>query len=130
MKTSLLIAVALLPLATGCVAAAAAGAVGGIVLSQEYVDNSTYVAHLNSDVNTVWPTAKRVISDTSLELVETDEAIRVVKGKIDGSTVTVNVEPYDIDKSILKVKARNRFGLADQTTAELVMERIVRRVQN
>ena len=116
MKTRLVLAVLLLPLAARCVAAAV-GAVGGIVLSQEIADNKTYVSHLNLDVKQVWPIAKTTLSEASLELIEVDEAIRMAKAKIDGSTVTVNVEPYDIDKSILQVRARSQFGLPDGDTA-------------
>lgn len=117
------------PLGAGC-AAAAAGAVGGIVMTTEFTDSATYVTHLNIDAKRVWPETKKVLDDMTLELMEVDDAIRVVKTKIDGSTVTVSVEPYDIDKSTLIVKAR-KWGsmISDGETARLVQEKIVRRLQ-
>ncbi len=125
-----LIALCLLPLGSSCVAVAA-GAVGGVVLANEFSDSSTDVVHLNVDVKKVWPTVTTVLSESSLELIETDDTVRLAKAKIDGSTVTVQVEPYDIDKSILQVKARKWGGaLPDGETARLITEKITRRLQH
>ncbi|MCE9594768.1 MAG: DUF3568 family protein [Planctomycetes bacterium] len=129
MKNFVLFALLAAPLGAGCVAAAA-GAVGGIVMTTEFTDNSTYVTHLNIDAKKVWPETKNVLSDMSLEVMEADDAVRVAKIKIDGSTVTVSVEPYDLDKSTLLIKARKWGGtLSDGETARLVQEKIVRRLQ-
>ncbi|MCC6407693.1 MAG: hypothetical protein IT453_11040 [Planctomycetes bacterium] len=127
MKNLFLIALVCAPLGAGC-AAVAAGAVGGIVMTTEFTDAATYVTHLNIDAKKVWPEAKNVLQDTTLELLEVDDAIRVAKAKIDGATVTVSVEPYDIDKSTLLIKAR-KYGFPDGETARLVQEKIVRRLQ-
>jgi hypothetical protein len=113
----------------GCVAAAA-GAVGGVVLSNEFADNATYVTHLNTDVKKVWPLAKTVLSDSTLEVIEVDEQVRLAKAKIDNSTVTVQVDAYDVDKSILQVKARKFGTFPDGETARLISEKITRRLQN
>lgn len=129
MKNLFLVALLCAPFAAGC-AAATAGAVGGVVLTTEFTDGATYVTHLSIDAKKVWPETKTVLQDMSLELMEVDDSTRIAKTKIDGSTVTVSVEPYDIDKSTLIVKAR-KWGsmISDGETARLVQEKIVRRLQ-
>jgi hypothetical protein len=129
MKKLFLVALLLAPFGAGC-AAAAAGAVGGIVLTTEFADPATYVTNLDVDVRTVWPETKTVLSNMSLGLIESDDTIRQAKVKIDGSTVTVQVDPYDIDRTTLIVKARKWGGtMPDGETARLVQEKIVRRLQ-
>jgi hypothetical protein len=127
MKNLLLLALVVAPLGAGCVAAAA-GAVGGIVMTTEFADSSTYITHLNIDAKKVWPETKAVLGDMTLEVIEADDSVRVAKAKIDGATVTVSVEPYDIDKTTLLIKAR-KYGFGDGETARLVQEKIVRRLQ-
>jgi len=117
----------LCPLFGGCVAAAAAG-VGGAIASQELVDNNSYVSHINLDVKKVWPTVKTFLSDASLELIEVDDEVRLAKAKIDGANVTVSVEAYDIDKSIMRVSAK-KYGFNDGELARIIMERIHRRLE-
>jgi hypothetical protein len=129
MKNLFLLALVVAPLGAGC-AAVAAGAVGGIVMTTEFSDSATYVTHLNIDARRVWPETKAVLSDTTLEVLSVDESTRVAKAKIDGSMVTVSVEPFDMDKTTLIVKARKWGGaLPDGETARLVQEKIVRRLQ-
>lgn len=124
MKTSLFLALLLLPLAGGC---SSSGNSSGGAAMQGSIFDGVYVTHLQQDVKKVWPVAKTVISDASLQLVEIDETIKMVKGEIDGATVTVNVEPYDVDKSTLSVRAR-KYGLYDNSLSEIISERIVRRL--
>ena len=50
-----------------------AGAAAAVVVSQEMLDNNTYVSNINQDVKSVWPTVKVFMADTSLEMVEIDE---------------------------------------------------------
>ena len=117
----------LVPLTQGCLAAVGVGA--GLVLSQDLLDNNTYVTRLNSDVRNVWPTVKTTLSGASLELIEVDEELRVARAKVDGATVTVSVEAYDIDKSILRVMAR-KFGMTDGEVARLMHDKIVRDLEH
>lgn len=108
---------------------ALAGGVAAVVISQEMVDNNTYVSNINQDVKTVWPTVKVFMADTSLEMIEIDEQARVVKAKIDGANVVVGIEAYDMDKTLMRVSAR-RYGVADGEMARIVMERIHRRIES
>ena len=118
-----LLSLPLVPLTQGCLAAVGVGA--GLVLSQEMLDNDTYVTRLNSDVRNVWPTVKTTLSGASLELIQVDEELRVARAKVDGANVTVSVEAYDIDKSILRVMAR-KYGMNNGEVAGLVHDKIVR----
>jgi hypothetical protein len=72
---------------------------------------------------------KTTLSGASLELIEVDEELRVARAKVDGATVTVSVEAYDIDKSILRVMAR-KFGMTDGEVARLMHDKIVRDLEH
>ena len=127
MRTLLLAGLCTLPLFSSCVAVVAAGA--GLVISQELLDNNTYVSHVQQDVSIVWPEVKTFLSDSSLDLVEIDEELRVAKAQIDGAMVTVSVEAFDIDYSVLKVSAK-KYGVSDGKLAGVIMERIHRRLMD
>jgi hypothetical protein len=122
-----LLSLPLVPLTQGCLAAVGVGA--GLVLSQDLLDNNTYVTRLNTDVRRVWPTVKTTLSGASLELIEVDEELRVARAKVDGANVTVSVEAFDIDKSILRVTAR-KFGMNDGELARLMHDKIVRDLEH
>jgi hypothetical protein len=126
MKQLIQACLALLPLVSGCAAAIGVGA--GLIISQEMLDNNTYVTHLNSDLATVWPTAKTTLSDASLGLVDVDEELHVARAKVDGATVTVACEAYDDGKTIMRVMAR-RYGLNAGETAQVVHDKIVQSLQ-
>jgi hypothetical protein len=129
-KSDPLLALALtLPtLLGGCAAAAVVGVgLGAVVISQELTDSNVYVTHLSMNVNEVWPTAKIFLADQSLELIETDEQARIAKARIDGANVTVAVEAYDVDKTLMRVSAK-RYGVNDGDMARIITERITRRL--
>lgn len=126
MRTRYLALALTLPLvSSSCVAALGVGA--GIVASQELANNNTYITHLNQDVKTVWPQVKLFLADASMELIEMDDELRVARARIDGSVVTVGVEAYDIDRTVMKVNAR-KFGVNDGEMARIVTERIQHRL--
>jgi hypothetical protein len=110
----------------GC--AVVAGGVAAVVVTQEVLDNNTYVSYVNRDVSQVWPTVKVFLAEQSLELIEVDEAQRTAKAKIDGAKVTVSAETYDLDKSVVRVSA-SRYGVNDGEMARIVNERLVRRLE-
>lgn len=112
----------------GCAAAAVVGVgLGAVVISQELTDSNVYVTHLSMNVKEVWPTAKIFLADQSLELIETDEQARIAKARIDGANVTVAVEAYDVDKTLMRVSAK-RYGVNDGDMARIITERITRRL--
>jgi len=113
---------------SSCVAAAVVGVgLGAVVISQEVTDSNVYVTHLSMNVNEVWPTAKIFLADQSLELIETDEQAHIAKARIDGANVTVGVEAYDIDKTLMRVSAK-RYGVNDGDMARIITERLTRRL--
>jgi hypothetical protein len=124
----LALALTLPTLLGGCAAAAVVGVgLGAVVISQELTDSNVYVTHLSMNVKEVWPTAKIFLADQSLELIETDEQARIAKARIDGANVTVAVEAYDIDKTLMRVSAK-RYGVNDGDMARIITERITRRL--
>jgi len=118
----------LAPLALLCGCAAVAGGVAAVVVTQEMLDNNTYVSHVNQDVSQVWPTVKVFLAEQSLELIEADDAARTARAKIDGANVTVSVEAYDLDKSVVRVAA-SRYGVNDGDIAGVITERLNRRIE-
>lgn len=114
-------------LTSGC-AAAVLGVGAGMVLSQEVTENQTHVAHLNEDPARVWVVAKSTLSHLASEPIHVDEDLRQTIGKVDGYTVTIGVETYDQNRSLLRVGSR-RYGVANHETSELVLNRVVSRLQ-
>lgn len=130
MRAALLTSLIALPLFTGCVAVVAAGAVGGYVISNDIVGNSIYETRLNLDISKVWPTVKTTLSDTALDTIEIDEGVRMAKAKIDGASVTVSCEAYDLDKTIMRTRASKYGGtMNDADMARLIQEKILRNLE-
>ncbi len=115
-----------LPLSSGCVALLGLGA--GVVVSQEVLANQTYVAHLDTDADTAWTIAKSSLAHQADGPIDIDEDLRVARGEVDDAKVTVSVEVFDLDRSVLKVSAR-KYGVVNGEVAQMVMERIVRRLE-
>lgn len=125
---TLALALSLPTLVGGCAAAAVVGVgLGAVVVSQELTDSNVYVTHLSMNVNDVWPTSKVFMADQSLELIDADDQARIVKARIDGANVTVAVEAYDLDKTLMRVSAK-RYGVNDGDMARIITERITRRL--
>ena len=72
MRTPILCLALSVPLAlSSC--AVVAGGIAAVVISQEMMDNNTFVSQINQDVKAVWPTVKLFMAETSLEMVEIEE---------------------------------------------------------
>lgn len=129
MRTALKIALLTLPLTLPLSGCLVAGAVGGVVLSNEMVDNRAYVSHVDKDAKVVWNTVKDFLSKESPELIEFDDQTRIAKAKLDDANVTVTVEAFDLDKSVLTVSAKKFMSTVnDGEFAKIVMERLHRRL--
>jgi hypothetical protein len=100
------------------------GVGAGVVISQEALDNNTYVAQIDRDADLVWATTKASLSHQSEELIEVDEDIRQVEAVIDGATTKVSVEVYDLRRSVVRVSAR-KFGVANGEIAEMVLDKLL-----
>lgn len=122
MRKLLLVALAALPLTTGCAAVLGVGA--GVLITQEMLDNQTYVARLELSSERTWPTAKTTLSHLSLKPIDVDDDLRVAVADIDQSKVTVAVETYDLNQSILRVSAK-KYGVANGEIAKMVLDQIL-----
>lgn len=125
MRNVLIIALLALPLSSCLVAGAAAG----VVLGSEMLDNRAYVSHIDKDAKVVWNTVKDFLAQESAELIEFDDQTRIAKAKLDDAKVTVTVEAFDIDRSVLTVSAKKYMSTVnDGEFAKVVMERLHRRL--
>jgi hypothetical protein len=109
-------------------AGAIIGLGAGLIVSQEVLDNQVYVTQLQADVGDVWAVAKRSLSDMSTSVLEIDADVRMARGTVDKGNVTVTVEAFDLNRSVLKVKAV-KYGLANGELAKVVSDRIVRNLE-
>jgi hypothetical protein len=128
MKRSLtLLALALAPLCTGCVFAAAVGA--GYIVSQQVLPNNIHIAEVRIDVDAVWPSVKQTVSfyqEPGSEMAVQDFP-RTVNARVDGSKVTVEVEAIDLDRTTIRVSAEKYLG-NDNATAAQIMRGILDRL--
>jgi hypothetical protein len=128
MKTQLTL-LALAPLFTGCVFAAAAGA--GYVVSQQVLPNNVHVAQVALDVDKVWPSVKETVSFYQSPGSEptVQDFPRAIHAKVDGAQVLVEVEAIDLDRTTIRVSADKYSGLTkDNATAAEVMDGILERL--
>ena len=111
---------------SGC--AVVAGTAAGVVLAQEAMDNSTYVVQLQLPADVVWDEVKVSFSKQATGVLDTDDALKVAKGSVDGRRVTVSVESFDQRSSRVIVAAKH-YGMADGEMADQVASKIVKDVQ-
>ncbi len=124
MRHLILPALLALPLLASC-EALAVGTLAGIVISQDILDNSTFVAHVNKDVDSTWLSVRSTCSHATVDPIETDEDLRVLTCKYDGARVRVSVEAYDLGHSIIRVSA-SKFGVKSGEIADLVMRKVLK----
>ncbi len=130
MRTAVFAALLALPLFAGCAAAVVGGAIGGLVIQKDVIGSNVYETRLNLDVSKVWPVVKTTLSDTSLDTIEIDEGVRMAKAKVDGASVTVTCEAYDLDKTVMRTRAAKYAGtINDAEMARLIQERIILRLE-
>ena len=125
MRNVILVSLLTLPLC-GCLVA---GAAVGVAASGELIDSHAYSSHVDKNANVAWQTVKTFLSEQSKQLIEYDDQTRVATAKIDGSSVTVSVEAWDVDKCVMHVSAKKYLSTVnDGEMAKIIMERILRRV--
>ena len=120
-KLFLLAALIAAPLLPGCLFATAAAA--GVVVSQEVIEDNTYIGHIQADVNQVWAQAKISLGKLSAEPIDVQNELRRATADIDGATVKVAVETFDLNVSVLRVSAR-RYGVASGDDAKYAFDKI------
>jgi hypothetical protein len=124
MRKSILMLLFLAPVLPSCLVAGAGLVAGGVLISQEVLDQSTYVARLDVDVNRTWATTKTTLSHLSTKPIDTDEQLRSAKADVDGGIATVSVETYDLNRSVLKVSAK-KYGVTNGGLAQTVYDKIL-----
>jgi len=125
-QTALLAAATLCLLLSGCVALLGLGA--GVIISQDVLDNETYVAQLNEDVDVVWAVAKSSLSHQSDSPITVENDLRTATGLVDGADVIVSVEAFDLDRCRMSVSA-TKYDINNGEIAELVFDRILKQLR-
>lgn len=114
--------VLLLSLAPACAPLVIGG--GAVLASQSVIEDSTYIVQVKVGVELAWASSKATLSHLSLKPVDTDDDSRKAIAEIDSAKVTVTVEAYDLDQSVVKVSAM-KYGIRDGATAAMVKDRIL-----
>jgi hypothetical protein len=123
MRTVLSIAVALV-LAPSCSTELHELRVGTVLLSQEVIEDSTFVLQVSVSVDLAWASSRATLAHLSPKPIDTDDEGHKATAEIDSSKVTVTVEEYDLDQSVIKVRAK-KYGNCDGASAHLVKDRIL-----
>lgn len=119
---SLVLAASLLVPAFASCAAVAVGATG-VIVGQSVLSDNSYVIQLTTDANRTWAQTKTSLSHLSTKPIDANNELRRAIADVDGATVTVLVETYDLDRSQIRVAA-TQYGFASTETARYVSERI------
>jgi hypothetical protein len=124
MRTHRLLPLLLLlpPLLSGCGAVLGVGA--GVVISQDLMDNNTYVAQISEDIDVAWAKVKVSLGKQSDVPMQIDDDRRAAIAEIDDARVTVSVEAYDAGRCRLLVSAR-KYGVTNGEIADLVFGRLL-----
>jgi hypothetical protein len=107
---------------SGCAAVLGVGA--GVVISQDLMDNNTFVAQIAEDLDVAWATTKVSLGQQTEVPMQIDDGRRVAVAEIDDARVTVSVEAYDMGRCRLLVSAR-KYGVSNGEIAELVFNRLL-----
>ena len=107
----------------------AAGAGAGYLISREVSEDKVHTAHVQKGTEEVWATSREtleILSDLGTELT-LQETPRMMTTKVNGALVEVEVEAYDLDRTVLRVRAEKYLG-SDSRTAEQVLTHILDRL--
>ena len=112
----------------GCILVAGAGA--GYIISKEINKDDVYVAEVARDVDLVWTVvgeSLEILCDVG-KAVEITEGKRIAKTKVNGADVVVEVVAFDLDRTMLRVRADKPLA-SDPRTAEMVQRHILDRLR-
>lgn len=107
-------------------AAVVAGAGVGYVISQEVLPNEIHTAEVRDDAGHVWALSREtleILADpgTNVELADSG---RSATAKVNGAKVRLDVEAYDIDRTLIRVQAE-KYLSSDGRTAEEVISSVL-----
>ena len=113
---------ALLPLSASCLGLAAGA---GFLISQD-VSGNKHVSHVSYDVDRVWPATQAAVREMAgTNPVTVSSGVpRMIKTRIEGRDVTITVEAYDVDQTLIKIEAW-MVAVADPKMAESISNRII-----
>ena len=120
---SLLLAPLLL-VSSGCIAAAGLGA--GALVTHELMANTPHVAHVQLDVDTVWPMTIEALHDMGGTEVEVQNYPRQAEARVYGGKVYLQVEAFDLDHTLVRLQFR-KHRIIDNLTAEELLQGLLRR---
>ena len=106
---------------SSCIVLAGAGA--GYLISQE-VAGATHQAQVQLDVDSVWAQAQETIAGHADDGIETTDFPRRIEAVVDGASVEVEVQAYDLNRTIVKVTA-TRYLSKDGEIASWLLNEIV-----
>ena len=110
----------------GCIAVAA-GATAGYLISREVTADKAQSATVALDVDRVWSAAQDTLRAKSEKGVSVQSYPRIVRGVVDGADVSIEVQAYDLDRTVILVEARKTLGPAPET-AERVLNALLDRL--
>ncbi len=116
-----------LPFLSGCALVAGAGV--GYVVYEKALNDSVHEAQVKDDVDTVWASVQETMGfliDPKTELTVRTFP-RSIQARVDGADVVVEVETYDIDRTIIRVRAE-KYLTHDGATSNEVMKAILDRL--
>ena len=115
--------------APGCaLAVLGAGAGAGYVITRELGDEGGLEAEVREDVDKVWLATIEsldILHDLNTEVVLQDFP-REARAVVDGREVWVQVEAYDLDRTLVVVHARGPLGPDDKAERRLLDDLIAR----
>ena len=126
MRSHLLLPIAAALLSTGCLAAAAAGAAGGVYLTSRGAE-----AVIEGSVDDVAARAESVMGEKGIvkedESTEDQGAKHVLKGKDGDLDVTIDINRESTTTTKVEVTARKNLAEWDKDYAKQVLNRIVQK---
>lgn len=107
--------------ASSCIVLAGAGA--GYLISQE-VTGDTHQAQVLRDVDSVWAQAQETVAGHAEDGIEVTDYPRRIEAVVDGADVEVEVQAYDLNRTIVKIKA-TRYLSRDSEIASWMLNEII-----
>ena len=101
-----------------------AGGAAGYVVSQEVLPGNVHTSIVLFDVDSTWASAQQTMRDKAEDGIETTDYPRRIECEVAGADVEVKVEAYDMNRSLLRVKA-SRFLSADNDVAKMILNKLI-----
>lgn len=100
------------------------GGAAGYAVSQEVLPNEVHTSLELVDVQTAWASAQETMRDRAEDGIETTDYPRRIECEVAGADVEVEVEAYDLNRTLIRVRAR-RYFLEDDDVARMVLNYIL-----